>query len=366
MSRFSLARASLLTVGCVVLLHWITSCRTGAPVQSPTASASGAATSTMPGAPGPCDSAPDPAECFLQRAAVIEDLLGDLYELEAARDQRSVPAALDAVATGELDVQVVAFRVLAPFAGTPGVGAKVLPWLLADDPRREEGAAAVLGQTGDPGFRRLAAQFAQGHEGENKAPDLAGWWRDPSRHGLRAYPNATRFPPGDSARSIGLLTDDPVDRVLAHYQEKSSPPPFDAQAYQQRAQAALEAQSKKIQEALQSSQIVERQKQIQALMEEYQKTQDPKILEKVEKLGQTAMPEPEKVDPGALALPLPTIDGGAPMSQARFLVIEERAGVPARAVVAYPEPAVGKTVVILGFDPKVYGGAADPRRVRLR
>ena len=36
MNRFSLARASLVTLGCVVFLHWITSCRTGAPLQSPT------------------------------------------------------------------------------------------------------------------------------------------------------------------------------------------------------------------------------------------------------------------------------------------------------------------------------------------
>jgi hypothetical protein len=53
------------------------------------------------------------------------------------------------------------------------------------------------------------------------------------------------------------------------------------------------------------------------------------------------------------------------MSQARFLVIEERDGLPVRAVVAYPEPMLGKTVVILGFSPTVYAGAADPRHVRL-
>ena len=365
MNRFSLARASLVTLGCVVFLHWITSCRTGAPLQSPT-QATSSDTPIASGAPGPCDRSPDPAGCFLDRAWLIEEILGDLYQLEGARDQRVVPAALDALATGEPDVQIVALRVIGPFAGAPGVGAKVLPWLLADDLRREEGAAKVLEQTGDAGLRRLGLQFAMGHQGDNRAPPLAGWWRDPARHGLSAYPNAKRYPPGDSARSIGLMTDDPVDRVLAHYREKTSPPPFSAKDHQAREQAKLKRQADGFQQAMQSPEFLQRQKDIQSLMEQYQKNPDPKILEKVQKLAVVPGPELPKLEQaGALDLPLPVIDGSAPMSQAQFLVIEERAGVPLRAVVAYPEPALGKTVVILGFEPSVYAGTPDPRNVRL-
>lgn len=364
MSRWSLARASLITVACVTLLHWATSCHTGRPTQSPASPRTSSA--PMSSAAGPCDSADDPMDCFLERAILIEELLGDLYVLEGSRDQRAVPAALDALATDELDVQIVALRVLGPFASTPGVGAKVLPWLLADDLRRQRGAAAVLRNSGDPGLVRVAVQFDQGHSGENAAPDLAGWWRDPARHGHKSHPGATRFPPGDSARSIGLLTSDPVDRVLAHHAEKSSLPPFDAQAYQERMQAGMLRSAKQAQEAFQSPAVVERQKQLSALTAEYAKTSDPKILEKIQQLAAVALPTPEPFDAGALALPLPAIDGSAPMNQARFLVIEERGGVAVRAVVAYPEPTVGKTVVILGFDPKTHGGPPDPRRVRLR
>ncbi|MFB3814188.1 MAG: hypothetical protein ACE14L_08755 [Terriglobales bacterium] len=259
-----------------------------------------------PAAPMPCETAEDPADCYLERAWLVEELLGDLYTLEAARDVRTLPAALEALATGEPDVQLVALNILGQFASQPEVGAKAFPYLLADDVRLQKRAAEVLGRTRGEDFRRIARQYQQGHEGPNAAPAVPPSWRDPGAHGLAAYPNANRFPPADSARSIAFMSDDAVDRVMQYYTEKAGLPP-----------TSFKCQ----------------------------------------------MPAPRDRD-SALLVPVP--GGSAWWDAARCLVIEQRDSNPVRAVVAYREPVIKKTVVVLGWSPRVYPGLPDLRQLRMR
>lgn len=377
MTGASLGRATLAALACVGFVQWVASCKTAgprgenaslpAPSTTPSTSATIPGTAPVAGASG-CEAASDPVDCYLERAVLIEELLGDLYALEGSRDQRAVPAALEALDVDELDVQLLALSVLGPFADHEGVGAKVLPWLLADDSRREARAADVLARSKDPGLERLARQFAAGHGGEEAAPPLAGWWRDPQVHGISAYAGATRFPPGDSRRSIGLMTEDSVEKVLAFYGTGASTPALDVKAYQDKRNKLDRLASSKFEAALKAPEFLARQKRLDDLIKEYERTKDPKVLAKIARMDKEDpihLPAPFDAT-GALLMPLPPLTGVAPMKDAKWLVLEERDGVPVRAIATYREPAVDRTVIVLGWSPTAYGGVPDRRTIRTR
>lgn len=381
--------AALAVIACGAL--WVASCKTAGPrgegasspassaspessavgVASASASASGPTSAPAgsaaddPGAPSACERAADPVECYLERAVLIEGLIGDLYELEGSRDVRAIPAALDALDTGILDVQLVALDVLGPFASHEGVGAKVLPWLLADDPRREARAAEVLRRSADAGLERVARQYQDGHHGDEAAPELAGWWRDPAAHGLASYAGAKRFPPGDSRRAIGLVSEDSVEKVLAFYGAGVRLAPLDMKGFIARRNQGVALANAKLEAAYRNPIFAARQKELDDLIKEYERTRDNKIIAKISQLK--PLPPPAPFDgAGALLMPLPPLDDKGPMKDAKWLVLEEREEVPARAIAVYREPAVNRTVIVLGWNPAVYAGAADPRTVRLR
>jgi hypothetical protein len=387
-----LSRGALAALACAGIMYAIASCKgaaapaggsggelvsgaggAGTNPSTGTSASAGASASGVPGATPTfvrgtgCEAQEDPLDCYAERAALIEGLLGDLYALQSTRDKRGVPAALDALEIDEPDVQVVALDVLGPFASEPGVGAKVLPWLLADDPRREARAAEVLARTKDAGLERLAREYFEGHRGEHAAPPLAGYWRDPTPHGLAAYPGARRFPPGDSRRAIGLRTADDVEKVLAFYAAGTTARPLDPKGYRDRRAKAQQLVQSKFEAVLKSPEFLARQKRLDDLINEYKRTQDPKVLEKIARMDKDdPIPLPKAFDAvGALEMPLPPLEQ-EPMKDARWLILEERDGVPARAIATWREPAIDETVIVLAWNPATHDGPPVRRTIRVR
>lgn len=304
-----------------------------------------------PGAAGP-DAVPPPTrgpgsgsacvdqfsldECVdyaIEREQVVELL----EELEGARDMRSIPVAESALESGDPVVLAAGLRLLGPFSDkSEAASARALPLLTSPYLTTQRLAAAVLERS--PKYAQLAYQYRNGHVSE---PELDPWAKAlPVNLAGMGFPppyvGATPFAPGDSPQSSAFATTDGIDTVLSHYRTALGREPIEWTAFQ----TSIAARDTKALEDL--------GKQMQELQTEYMKTQDPKLVEKMQELSKNAT---KGMDSSLSKVPFP----GAPTNaNAKVFVVEQLGETPIRAVAAYPEPLLDRTVVIFAWSAMKY------------
>jgi hypothetical protein len=266
-----------------------------------------------------------------------EEVVAVLEDLEQARDIRSVPVAESALDSGDPVVITAGLRLLGPFADkNEAAAARAVPLLTSSYLTTQELAATVLERS--PKHAGLAQQYRTGHGSE---PDLDPWAKalpvDLAGMGFPPpYLGATAYAPGDSMLSAAFATTDALDVVLAHYHKELGRDPIELTALEEK----LSAKS--------TQSMDELMKQIQALQTEYTKTQDPKLLEKMQELYKAAT-QGQESSLSKVPLPLP------PTSlTAKAFIAEADGETPVRVVVVYAEPLVGRTVVIQGWSAPKY------------
>jgi hypothetical protein len=275
----------------------------------------------------------DCVDYAIEREQVVEVL----EELEQARDMRSVPVAESALGSGDPVVVTAGLRLIGPFADkSESAAARAVPLMTSPYLSTQELAASVLERS--PKHAALAQQYRRGHGSQVELDpwakalpvDLASMGFPPP------YLNATPYAPGDSMLSASFATTDAIDAVLAHYRAELGREPI---AFSE-LEAKLSAKTTQSMEDL--------VKQIQALQVEYAKTQDPKLLEKMQELSKAATQSQES---SLSKVPFPTAPASA---SAKAFIAEENGPTPVRVVVAYAEPLLGRSVVILAWSAPNY------------
>ena len=279
-----------------------------------------------------------PLEDCVDYAYEREQVVELLAELEQARDQRSIPVAAAGLDSHDPVIVTASLRLIGPFAGQDAsVADKAALFMTSPYVATHQLAAAVLDRS--PKHGSLAQQYRAGHSGSDL--DVHPWTKNPplelARVGFAGpYPNAAPYAPGDSSISAGFATTDAPDAVLAHYRhalQRDSVPFADLEAQlAQRTQQGYE----------------EFGKQLQALQAEYMKTQDPKVLEKMQALGKSMN---EGAQSALAAAPFPQ---GPARAAARVFVAEQAGTAPVRVVVVYPEPLVSRTIVMYAWSAPKY------------
>jgi len=289
------------------------------------------------------DEDPENFACGVFRSLVVVELVMALEELERSRDQRGADAALEALdITDEPEVLIAAMQILGRFPDTPGIAEKVLP-LLLECPYFEvqQMAARVLASNPDPTVAAVGAYWASNHgtlyaeDAYQEYPDFAPHYADMD---FPDYPDAEWFSPADSDRSVGWWTNDDFATVSAWLAEELGAEGLTirdwAQHLSQESQAMFQVDPDK-------------QAEVQRLIEEWTRTQDMAVLEKMQRLQEElyapAQAAGEIADKGVGSMgPAMTAEA---QEQVRFFIAEERNGHVARLIVAYPLTSLGRTVI---------------------
>ena len=300
----------------------------------------------------------DDFACSVFRSLVVVELVMALEDMERSRDQRGAAAALKALdITNEPEVLVAAMRVMGRFPATPGIAEKVLPLVLESSwISVQQMAAHLLASNPDPTLAAVGVYWSGNHntlyveDDYQEYPDFAPHYRDMD---FPEYPDAEWFSPADSDRSVGWSTGDDFATVSAWLVEELGTEGLDfrgwAQHLSQESQAMFQVDPDK-------------QAEVQRLIEEWTKTQNMAVLEKMQKLQEElyapAQAAGEIADKGVAGL-------GPPMApetqeQVRFYIAEQRAGHVARLVIAYPLTSLGRTVIQHAWNLTDYPGAWPP------
>lgn len=305
----------------------------------------------------------DDFACSVFRGLVVVELVMALEEMERARDQRGADDALEALdITNEPEVLVAAMRVLGQFPDTPGIAEKVWP-LLLESPylQVQQMAARLLASSPDPTLAAVGSYWGGSHNTlytENAYqpyPDFAPHYAD---MGFPAYPGAEWFSPADSDRSVGWWTTDDLATVAAWLAEELGTEGLTFQTW-------AEHMSQQSMAAMPTIDP-DKQAEMNRLIEEWTRTQDMAVLEKLTKLQEELYAPVEAASKVADELSEKGVFGLGPpnsaeaMEQVRYFIAEERAGHVARLVIAYPLTSLGRTVIQHAWNLIDYPGAWPP------
>jgi len=289
-----------------------------------------------------CSAAAKVGACYRARARLLESLLDDLYDLASARDRRAVPAALLALDTREPDVQRAALRVLGQFPNEPDVAARALALLLEGGDYDVEGLAAnVLRGSRDAGHRRIAAQYLRGHV-KAGAHD---WDEDrgAAELGVEPFPGAQPYPPGESTHSLGFMTSTPLADVVAFHTKNPDAAVLARTAY------ASEWWTRQRKRSADDPRAHEEA----ALRKEHARTHDAALLQRANELRAALAKERDARIPPLTRgdTPMPGFGRDVILADARWVVLDAKPPYLDRAALLYTEPALGKTIVIVGWSP---------------
>ena len=276
-----------------------------------------------------------------------------LEAIEDSRDQRGVEEAVAALdLDDEPEVLIAACRVLGPFPDTPGIAEKVTP-LLLDSPYLEVKrlAALVLSRNPESDLAAMASQWSGNHEGlssEDPYDELPGIPSHYAAMGFPDYPGAEWFTPADSDRSVGWWSADPPSVVAARLGEMLGVEAMDYQQWIERSQ----------QQMMNAYQSIDQAKvdEVQKLTPEFIKTQDDKLLERIESLQSLA---------GALLVAVRWLPVGDYIAQAQRQIWQRRAHVGALAVVNANGSAIDPETA-LPWAPDRFGLRSPNERERRR
>jgi hypothetical protein len=308
----------------------------------------------------PADEDEPSLECEWLRGLVVADVVDALEAIEQSRDQRGVEEALAALdLDDEPEVLVAACRVLGRFPAAPGIAEKVTP-LLLDSPWLEVRriAAEVLGRNPDSDLAAMAKQWSDNHKGlssDDPYDELPGIPSDYAAMGFPQYPGAERFSPADSDRSAGWWSADAPSVVAARLGELLGVEVLDYQQWIERSQ----------QQMVNAFQSIDQTKvdELQTLMEEFSKTQDPTLLERVQSLQAEIYAPVQQLGDAAemTAGQVATPPGSAEPDQVHYLIAEEKAGHVSRLILVYRQKVPERTVMQMAWDLRDYPRAWDSR-----
>jgi hypothetical protein len=301
----------------------------------------------------PADEDEPSLECEWLRGLVVADVVDALEDISESRDRRGVEEALAALdVEDEPEIQIAACRVLGGFPDAPGIAEKVTP-LLLDSPYLEvqRMAAEVLGRNPDSDLAAMANQWSDNHgalTSDDPYDELPGIPSAYATMGFPQYPGAERFSPADSDRSVGWWSADAPSLVAARLGELLGLEALDYQQWIERSQ----------QQMVNAFQSIDQSKldEVQALIEEFSKSQDPKLLERVESLQAEIYAPMQQLDDGAemTVAQVATPPGAAEPDQVRYLVAEEKAGHVSRVILVYRQKVPDRTVMQMAWDLRDY------------
>jgi len=297
------------------------------------------------------------ARCAALRVLVTQRLLRNLEYLEAAGDGRGVAPAIDALDLDDPEIQQISLRIIGPRNSDADVQrvlrSKVVPLLLGDRPALEVLAAEVLVRSGDA-FGYLGAQFKSGH------PELAGHLRllrpgevspaPTTTADLHPYPGATRYPPGESDRSLGFMTTASVDQVVAT---------FGKVKVMNRDEWVEFLPHQKAYDPVMAVDDDPLFVDMQRLIKQAEAAPDPKLAQKIQQVGALLEAKQKRYAAdhplGVVAMARPALAKDEKVvASARWLVLERRGDRIARMAVVYRDEALARTVEILIWDPRYY------------
>ncbi len=300
-------------------------------------------------------------DCEYLRGLLVGKTVLALETIERSRDRRGAPLAMKALAVLDAPtILIAAGRVLGQFPDTPGLADKVYP--LFDSPYLEVQriGADLLGRLANAAVSPMANQWSANHSG---VPVMGPYdeLEFPEHYegmGFPEYPGAERYTPADSDRSIAWWTTDPPATVTSRLAETTRVQPI---GYQEWAARSQEQQMKLAQAMMDPQKMAE----VQKLTEQYMKTQDAKIMERVQKLQaeMTASIEKAAADSEKAMDRVANPSGSTRVEEIYYLVAEERDGHVARLVMIYPELAVNRTVIQMSWNlgdyPPAWGDWGD-------
>ena len=217
-------------------------------------------------------------ECEWLRGLIVAEVVEALEAIEESRDRRGMQEAVSALdIADEPEVLVAACRVIGHFPDTPGIAEKLTTLLLKSrylEVRRM--AAEVLARGPDPGFAAVANQWLQHHSALESDDVYTRTPRLPAHYatlGFPEYPDAERYPPADSDRSVGWSSTDSAAAVTKRIGKLLDTEPMDSNAWMELGQRRLAhgPQAKNVAAA----------RKIGQLSEAYAKSQDPALLARI-------------------------------------------------------------------------------------
>jgi hypothetical protein len=292
-------------------------------------------------------------ECEWLRGLVVADVVEALEAIGDSRDRRGVEEALAALdLDDEPEILIAACRNLGRFPDTPGIAEKLTP-LLLDSPYLEvrRMAAQVLSRNPESDLAAMAAQWTHNHDGLNsedpydELPDIPVHY---ATMGFPDYPGAERFTPADSDRSVGWWSADQPSVVAARLGEIPGVESMDYQQWIERSQ----------QQMMNAYQSIDQTKvaEVQKLTEEFIKTQDQKLLERIESLQKEIYaPVQELGDAAEMTVAqVVTPPGSADPEQVHYLIAQEKAGHVSRLILIYRQNVPERTVIQMSWDLRDY------------
>jgi hypothetical protein len=295
-----------------------------------------------------------PPDCYVLERYVMARLVSELEEIERSRDQRSAESALAVLGLwDEPEVLIAAGRILGRFPDTPGIAEKVVP--LIDSPYHEvqRMAAQVLSAGPDQNLASVGQQWNHNHSGSviGDAFTELGFPAHYPGMGFPDYPGAERYTPADSDRSIGWWSPDPAATVAAKLGEEVGTAPIKFDDWmQRRSQTAMAAFP---------TPDPAKMEEMQKIMEQYMKNQDPKLAARLEVLQKEMVAPMEQASANAektmdnVAMP----PGVAPTDQVYYLVAAEKDNRVSRLVLVFRQPGIERTVMQMSWDLRDYPSA---------
>lgn len=301
----------------------------------------------------PADEDEPSLECEWLRGLVVADVVEALEAIEASRDKRGVEEALAALdVDDEPEVLIAACRVLGRFADTPGIADKLTP-LLLESPYLEvqRMAAAVLGDNPEGDLAAMANQWSSNHDGlssDDPYDELPAIPAHYAAMGFPQYPGAAWFTPADSDRSVGWWTADAPSVVAGRLSDMLGVEAMDYQEWIERSQQQMMNAVQSIDES--------KVEELQKLIEEFARTQDAKLMERVEKLQTEIYAPMEQLgDTTEMTVAeVATPPGAAEPDQVHYLIAEEKHGHVARVILVYRQKVPERTVMQMAWDLRDY------------
>ena len=298
----------------------------------------------------------DSAECAAARGLLLELMIRDLDVLERSHDRRAVETAGLLLDTDEPELQAGALRILARWASSDeqGFANDVAPLLLTASRQNQRLAAMVLRRSHDPWAHAIGEQYERNHPQAVAADDDTYAFPDVASRGFDPYPGARPYPPGDGPRSFGLVTTDPVERVVAAVSKGT--PAIDWAAFS----AELSASPQNAEDAEIAAAYQRRQDAAKAWDTLFASGQAPdqattdRLHSATAELAAKRTARPSAWLSG-LPLSVSPSDGRirleGPVSAAKFLILERQGGFPARYAAVYRDPLLDLTVLHLMWNP---------------
>ena len=184
--------------------------------------------------------------CEILRGLLVVEVAMALEDIERSRDQRGTQDAFAALdLADEPDIVVAASRILGRFPDTPGIAAKVMPFMLESPYLEVQRVAAELLKAGpDPALADVGGLWLQNHSGVSGDSNYDEYPDFPAHYdslGFPAYPGAEWFSPADTDRSIGWSTKESVATVTRWFVDSLQEPGGRRRAVDSRAERRVNA-----------------------------------------------------------------------------------------------------------------------------